>query len=106
MIEKTPIFNVTKETFDLLLDNDLKPLFNKINTEYLYWDKVKYLAPKGVRPEDLWAAVKIIRNSNMKRVQLKDLTFCFMITEQMQKSLHEFDMNLGGSAGLYGAAMV
>ena len=52
MIEKTPIFNVTKETFDLLLDNDLKPLFNKINTEYLYWDKVKYLAPKGVRPED------------------------------------------------------
>ena len=41
MIEKTPIFNVTKETFDLLLDNDLKPLFNKINTEYLYWDKVK-----------------------------------------------------------------
>jgi hypothetical protein len=53
MIEKTPIFNVTKETFDLLLDNDLKPLFNKINTEYLNWDKVKYLAPKGVRPEDL-----------------------------------------------------
>ena len=99
MIEKTPIFNVTKETFDLLLDNDLKPLFNKINTEYLYWDKVKYLAPKGVRPEDLWAAVKIIRNSNMKRVQLKDLTFSFMITEQMQKTLHEFDMNLGGNLG-------
>ena len=99
MIENTPIFNVTKEAFDLLLDNDLKPLFNKINTEYLYWDKVKYLAPKGVRPEDLWAAVKIIRNSNMKRVQLKDLTFCFMITEQMQKTLHEFDMNLGGNLG-------
>lgn len=93
------MFNVTKETFDLLLDNDLKPLFNKINTEYLYWDKVKYLAPKGVRPEDLWAAVKIIRNSNMKRVQLKDLTFSFMITEQMQKTLHEFDMNLGGNLG-------
>ena len=99
MIENTPIFTVTKETFDLLLDNDLKPLFNKINTEYLYWDKVKYLAPKGVRPEDLWAAVKIIRNSNMKRVQLKDLTFSFMITEQMQKTLHEFDMNLGGNLG-------
>ena len=99
MIENTPIFNVTKEAFDLLLDNDLKPLFNKINTEYLYWDKVKYLAPKGVRPEDLWAAVKIIRNSNMKRVQLKDLTFSFMITEQMQKTLHEFDMNLGGNLG-------
>ena len=99
MIENTPIFNVTKETFDLLLDNELKSLFNKINTEYLYWDKVKYLAPKGVRPEDLWAAVKIIRNSNMKRVQLKDLTFSFMITEQMQKTLHEFDMNLGGNLG-------
>ena len=99
MIENSPIFNVTKETFDLLLDNELKSLFNKINTEYLYWDKVKYLAPKGVRPEDLWAAVKIIRNSNMKRVQLKDLTFSFMITEQMQKTLHEFDMNLGGNLG-------
>ena len=99
MIENSPIFNVTKETFDLLLDNELKSLFNKINTEYLYWDKVKYLAPKGVRPEDLWAAVKIIRNSNMKRVQLKDLTFSFMITEEMQKTLHEFDMNLGGNLG-------
>ena len=99
MIEKTPIFNVTKETFDLLLNNELKSLFNKINTEYLYWDKVKYLAPKSVRPEDLWTAVKIIRNSNMKRVQLKDLTFSFMITEQMQKTLHEFDMNLGGNLG-------
>jgi len=99
MIENTPIFNVTKETFDLLLDNELKSLFNKINTEYLYWDKVKYLAPKGVRPEDLWTAVKIIRNSNMKRVQLKDLTFSFMITEEMQKTLHEFDMNLGGNLG-------
>ena len=99
MIENTPIFNVTKETFDLLLDNELKSLFNKINTEYLYWDKVKYLAPKGVRPEDLWAAVKIIRNSNMKRVQLKDLTLSFMITEEMQKTLHEFDMNLGGNLG-------
>lgn len=99
MIENTPIFNATKETFDLLLDNELKSLFNKINTEYLYWDKVKYLAPKGVRPEDLWAAVKIIRNSNMKRVQLKDLTFSFMITEEMQKTLHEFDMNLGGNLG-------
>jgi len=99
MIENTPKFEVTKGTFDLLLNNDLKSLFDKINTEYLYWDKVKYLAPNGVRPEDLWTAVKIMRNSNMKRVQLKDLTFSFMITEQMQKTLHEFDMNLGGNLG-------
>lgn len=35
----------------------------------------------------------------MKRVQLKDLTFSFMITEQMQKTLHEFDKNLGGNLG-------
>lgn len=40
MIEKTPIFEVAKETFNILLDNELKPLFNKINTEYFYWDKV------------------------------------------------------------------
>jgi Fic family protein len=99
MIEKTPKFEVTKETFNLLLDNELKPLFNKINTEYLYWDKVKYLAPKGIGPEELWTAVKIIRNSNMKRVQLSNFTFSFMITEQMQKTLHEFDMNLGGNLG-------
>ena len=99
MIEKAPKFEVTKETFNLLLNNELKPLFNKINAAYLYWDKVKYLVPIGVRPEELWAAVKIIRNSNMKRVQLGDFTFSFMITEQMQKTLHEFDMNLGGNLG-------
>jgi len=99
MIEKTPKTEVTKEILNLLLNNELTPLFNKINTEYLYWDKVKYQTPKGVTPENLWSAVKIIRNANMKRVQLKGLTFSFMITEQMQKTLHEFDMNLGGNLG-------
>ena len=37
------------------VDADLVPIINKINTDYEYWDKVKYKPlPKGYTPEMLW----------------------------------------------------
>jgi len=74
-----------------------KDLFTKIDDDYMYWDKVKYNAPNGVKPEILWHAVKLKRSANVIRIQFGRYIFQFTITSRMQSMLHEFDMNFGGN---------
>ena len=100
-IEPTPIIDPKKQTeaIQLLTDPKMQPLFQKISSEYLYWDKVKYLAPKDVDKEVLWMAVKIQRQLSAQGVKFGNYTFHFTITKNMLALLHDFDMNLGGSLG-------
>ena len=100
-IEPTPIIDPKKQTeaLQLLTDPKMQPLFQKISSEYLYWDKVKYLAPKDVNKEVLWMAVKIQRQLSAQGVKFGNYTFHFTITKNMLALLHDFDMNLGGSLG-------
>ena len=101
MIEQPP--KITKaiqaKAINLLVDNKYNDLFARINREYLYWDTIKYLAPNGVEPDSLWAAVKIQRQFNAVRVKFGDYSFHYTITSQMQNLLHEFDLNFGGNLG-------
>lgn len=101
MIENTPkILNSNiSAAVRLLLNPDYKELFAKIDEDYLYWDKVKYMAPEGVRPEILWQAVKIRRSANQVNLKFGRYLFRFTITGKMQNLLHEFDMNFGGNLG-------
>ncbi len=100
-MESAPIMTLQKqaEAFQLLRDPKLQPLFQKISREYLYWDKVKYLAPKGVDKELLWLAVKTQRLVGAQGVKFGNYSFHFTITKYMMALLHDFDMNLGGSLG-------
>lgn len=100
-IEPTPKTNPQKQTeaIQLLTDPKMQPLFQKISSEYLYWDKVKYLAPKDVDKEVLWQAVKIQRMLNEQTVKFGNYYFHFTITKNMLALLHDFDMNLGGNLG-------
>lgn len=100
-IEPTPTIDPKKQTeaIQLLTDPKMQPLFQKISSEYLYWDKVKYLAPKDVDKEVLWMAVKIQRQLSAQWVKFGNYTFHFTITKNMLALLHDFDMNLGGSLG-------
>ncbi len=52
MIEKPPIPDkaTQKKIWKLLAKPKYDSLFNRINNEYLYWDKVKYKTPSGVNP--------------------------------------------------------
>ncbi|MBR1929165.1 MAG: Fic family protein, partial [Paludibacteraceae bacterium] len=58
-----PTLNPQKqvEAIQMLTDQQMQPLFQKISSEYLYWDKVKYMAPKGIDKQVFWQAVKIQR---------------------------------------------
>jgi Fic family protein len=99
MIETTPKLNNDKlhDVLSLLGDPSFAPLLRKIEQKYLYWDKVKYLAPKGISPETLWQAVKLSRTLQMKTLRFGRYTFHFTITERMLSLLHQFDLNFGGS---------
>ncbi len=100
-IEPTPALEIEKhlDIITLLTDSELQSLFQKISSEYLYWDKVKYMAPKGVDSRTLWQAVKIQRLLNAQTISFGKYNFRFTITKEMQSLLHDFDMNLGGSLG-------
>lgn len=100
-VEPAPAFNPQKqlEAIQLLTDQKMQPLFQRINSEYFYWDKVKYMAPNGVDKQVLWQAVKIQRQLSAQTVQFGKYNFHFTITKNMLALLHDFDMNLGGSLG-------
>lgn len=101
MIESVPhIHKATEQqAIRLLIDPSNKELFAKIDDGYLYWDKIKYMAPTGVGAEVLWQAVKIRRSMNVIQITFGKYTFHFTVTGKMQALLHEFDMNFGGNIG-------
>lgn len=100
-VESAPILNPDKmtEAIMMLSDQKMKSLFQRIDSEYLYWDKVKYMAPKGVDKQVLWQAVRIQRRLKAQEIQFGNCVFHFTITKDMLALLHDFDMNLGGSLG-------
>lgn len=98
MIERAP-----KPTHKQLLEAmlhprvDLTDLLRRINDEYSYWSKVKYKAPlpEGLTPEMLWAYVKASRK-RQEVVAWASHGVHFALTEYMQRTCQEMDMNFGG----------
>lgn len=85
------------KVINLYMSSQLHPIFTKINDEYLYWDRVKYLAPEDISDRLLWFAVKLQRMSRMQHISFGGYNFCFNVTPAMYRLLHEFDLNMGGS---------
>ena len=100
-VEPTPVQDpkTQLEAIQLLTNPQMQPLFQKINSDYLYWDKVKYLASGHTDKKLLWQAVKIQRQINAQTIQFGKYVFHFTITKNMLALLHDFDMNLGGNLG-------
>ncbi|WP_316824354.1 Fic family protein [Pedobacter miscanthi] len=98
MLETPPIFNRKDETIPLMVKLQENGLLKKIQDGYLYWDKVKYYA-KDCTSNELWAAVKLFRYLRGENVKFGNHNFKYMITDYMQKSLHQFDMHIGGTLG-------
>ena len=77
--------------------SELQEVLTRISDDYLYWDKVKHLAPKDMTAEHLWQAVKLQRKTELQRVKFGKYTFSFNVTTIMQSLLHDFDLNMCGS---------
>jgi Fic family protein len=85
------------EILQFLSNPSYRDLFRKIENEYLYWEKIKYLGTKELPAETLWQIVKFSRLANAKFVQFGNYTFIFKTSNYIQQLLHEFDMNFGGA---------
>ena len=100
-METTPRIG-NKEYLKLLdIHGSLNPIIEQYNDEYTYWSDVKYKKlPVGVKSaSELWAHIKLSRKLRSISVWEK-YGITTAITNYMQKSCHEFDMNFGGSWGM------
>ena len=96
MIEECPKQFNKNNILKIIFNTDNSEIITKINDEYYYWDKIKYHTPKGIEPEDFWAAIKYLRKTNYKLLQFYTCTLSFFETNKMQEILHNIDMNFGG----------
>ena len=96
MIEKAPdTISFSKDMIDIMMSQDYQEELKIIEKDYLYWDKAKYHFPKNIPPEKFWSVVKLSRLGDA--VIFNKTLFTYKITTYMQKFLHEFDMNFGGT---------
>ena len=105
MVEIAPIVKINQNpdaVINLVTDPKLRDLYKKVDDEYLYWDKIKYLVPKGIDAANFWGAVKMRRQMQMQTIKFGNYTFSFAITPFMQSLLHEFDLKMGGSLSANG----
>ena len=92
MIEKAPESKMTIEALGLLMNSKEKEAIDKVNRDYLYWDKAKYYVPEGVKPEVFWSAVKISRSVQSKMLQFPCCRVKYNETPFIHEALHDFDI--------------
>lgn len=95
MIEKAPQYVDDETTIPLMVKIKMEGSLRKIQDEYLYWDKVKYYA-KNHTPNELWNSVKLFRKLRSSKPRFGNYQFMYMITNYMQRALHQFDLHIGG----------
>lgn len=98
MIEQAPQIEKTDQTIPIIVKFQMNGNLQKIQDEYLYWDKIKYKA-KDCTPIELWSAIKLFRFLRKKELKFHSSNFHYVITDYIQKSLHQFDMHIGGTLG-------
>lgn len=98
MIEQAPQSENTDKTIPLMVEFQMNGHLQKIQDEYLYWDKIKYKA-KDCTPLELWSAIKLFRLLRRKELKFHSSKFHYVMTDYIQKSLHQFDMHIGGTLG-------
>lgn len=104
--EKAPILSELsneefKEVISLATSDEFKTAIKKANTEYLYWDRFKYLTlSENVKPHISWQALKLIRTSSTKTTPLRwtgNKTFNYWLPDVALSSLHFIDQNASGN---------
>ena len=98
MIEQAPKIEKTDQTIPLMVKFQMNGSLKKIQDEYLYWDKIKYKT-NDCTPLELWSTIKLFRLLRRKDVNFNSYNFHYVITDYIQKALHQFDMHIGGTLG-------
>jgi Fic family protein len=68
-----------------------------VNNEYLHWDELPVDTRfKGINLKELWSIVKLVRGFNARIVKFNGTTLTYIQTPNIEKSLHDLDMRVGG----------
>ncbi|MBW1297042.1 Fic family protein [Aquimarina litoralis] len=98
MIEKAPkiVFNEDLLRIIKFIQSQGKlKVLKKIEENYLYWDKIKYLNDVNFDSKKLWMATKSIRKIQAIQAKIHDIYYEFNITKHLQQKLHYLDHNFG-----------
>lgn len=98
MIESPPKNHKSNDSIPLMVKLQNNGVLKDIQDNYYYWDKVKYKS-KDYNPEELWNAVKFFRYLRSSKIAFGKYSFSYMITDYMQRALHQFDLHIGGTLG-------
>ncbi|OED40504.1 hypothetical protein AB832_03610 [Flavobacteriaceae bacterium (ex Bugula neritina AB1)] len=101
MIEKAPKFKISNnliQTINFIQSQEQSKPLNKIENEYLYWDKIKYLKDEYFNNKKLWVITKIKRHLQYSVGSIDTIKYLFNITKKLQQQLHYLDHHFG--AGL------
>lgn len=96
MIESALPHSQDDSTIQLMVQLQFNGLLKDLQDEYLYWDKIKYKS-KNYDPKEVWKAVKLERFIKSNTVNFGNYSFKYVITDYMQRALHQFDMHIGGN---------
>lgn len=99
MLEPSPKYSIDFDLLHKIQDPIISSKLKEINKDYLYWDKVKYIKFEDLSPVQNWNLIKFSRQVNYKKIQFHNTIFNYYVTDHIQKSLHEFDMSIGGNLG-------
>lgn len=98
MIEQAPKTIKNENTITIMVELQMNGQLKEIQDDYLYWDTIKYKA-RNYGPEEIWGAVKLHRMLNGVQVKFGKYKFTFVITDYIQRALHQFDLHIGGTPG-------
>ena len=96
-MEKSPKYSLQENLLKLKEAPENQYFFNKIESEYLHWDKVKYLGFKK-NDTNLWKEIKLIRKLISKKFVLNTkhpISLEYGVNDFLQQKLHYLDFNFG-----------
>lgn len=99
MVETPPHIgnDIIGKALTLMTRPDVRSLIDEINDNYQYWSDVKYKRlPDGISKEELWAAVKLSRQTQ-RTLTWSKYGLSVYVTSRMQRYCHSFDMSFVGS---------
>lgn len=92
------------ETRRFLVSPEGRDLLAKINSEYLYWDRVKHRkVPKGVSVEEIWKLVRsarLYRSNHLSLEKPEGDIFHYWVPDTAMRILHYLDRKSAGTIGL------
>ncbi len=103
-IESPPAFDIMSALREYDVASEVssgkyQSFFIKVNDRYLYWDEVKHRNDLPFDPVKSWMLIKYQRSLGYSGLCFGDVHFTYLLTQTVQKNIHEFDLKLIG--GLY-----